>query len=64
MTASDIDMMTPTEAIRLKRANVHHLVDLKRAGMSPRYCELIVDGKSDRVLALPQRRPMTGGRSR
>jgi hypothetical protein len=49
-------MLTPTEVIRLKRASLRHLLDLKRAGMSPRYCELIVDGKSDRIVALPQRR--------
>lgn len=39
------------------RASLQHLVDLKRAGHSPRFVELIVHPRSDRVLAQPATAP-------
>lgn len=58
---SDADgLISPGELLRFKRANAAHLVDLKRANCSPKYCELVVDPRTDRILALPQRRPAPG----
>lgn len=57
-TDSDADrLLSPGEWARLKRANIAHLVDLKRQGYSPRFTELVVDRKTDRIVALPERRP-------
>lgn len=57
-TDTDDDLIRKSaaaERVRRIRAGVLHLVDLKRAGHSPRYCELIVDSR-DRIVAQPQRR--------
>jgi hypothetical protein len=57
--ADDV-FVSPREFIALKRASVLHLCDLKRAGCSPKFCELTVDRRTDRVLALPELRPARG----
>ncbi len=38
-----------------RRASILHLLDLKRAGYSPTRTELVVDRRSDRILAEPAR---------
>ncbi len=47
--------------LREMRAPILHLVDLKRAAHSPRFCELKVD-VHDRIVALPA--PSTRARGR
>ena len=51
-----IQKSAAAERARRIRAGVLHLVDLKRQKYSPLFTELVVDPRTDRITALPQRR--------
>ncbi len=61
MTDDDAPLKKSAATARLRelRASVWHLVDLKRAGHSPRFTEMQID-RHDRITRLPERRPPRG----
>ncbi|WP_292529439.1 hypothetical protein [Methylocystis sp.] len=54
---SDFDPESAKVRAAHKESTILHLADLKRHGYSPRFVEMKVDRRSDKIVRLPSRRP-------